>query len=384
MLFNSLKHWWYVYAPFQAVTQTIQDMTYVHPHQGQVIHYMRRLRQKTQEELALGIHMSSTYIGNIELRPDGTKNIERSIDLISYLQIPPRLLSVPEDIFVPDTDGTRTALWKKISVLSEEPDTTRDETVRLLKEHQRTCDPNYLPLSAQERKKYELAVYEGSAQFMRALDVDSWLASLSKRNQPEEPCMSSEPCEPDQASHPYRVYTKRIQQGIQAVEAGLELTAQAMKHATGYRLDQLVYVQHALYESVLHPAILKSEIAAELGAEKKLEYVTQWLACAQFLGNVVLEANSLVERIHIYLERQQPALAREDLQHLQFCLATMYHPLGCFEHAATIISSLDSCMSLAKGGMKYRLHCYQVRERKIIRQGMKKRKKAKWSRYRSG
>ncbi len=160
MLFDSLKHWWYIYAPFQAVTQTQQDMHYALPHQGQVIHYMRRLRGKTQEELALGIHMSPTYIGNIELRPDGTRNIERSIDLITYLQIPPRLLHVPEDIFVPDPDGSCAALWQKISSLSVEADgAARDEALRLLKEHQRSCDPSYLPLSLQERKHYELAFY---------------------------------------------------------------------------------------------------------------------------------------------------------------------------------------------------------------------------------
>jgi transcriptional regulator with XRE-family HTH domain len=380
MPFNSLKHWWYIYAPFQAVTQALQDTTYLHPHQGQVIHYMRRLRQKTQEELAQGIQMSPTYIGNIELRPDGTRNIERSIDLITYLQIPPRLLSVPEDIFVPDTDGTRAALWKKIAALSETSDTTGDEAVRLLKEHQRSCEPNYLPLSIQERKKYELAVYEGPAQFMRALDIDSWLANLSK-NKLEETCTSDELCEAEQGCPPYQVHTQHIRGGILAVESGLEQTTQAMKHATGYRLDQLVYVQYALYESVLHPAILKSEIIAELGAEKKLEYATKWLTCAQFLGNVVLEAKALAERAHIYLERQQQELARADLRRLESCLAIMYHPLGCFKYAATVINSLDRCLELTKGNMRHSLDCYQIRARKIIKQGLKKRKKAKWTRY---
>jgi transcriptional regulator with XRE-family HTH domain len=347
---------------------------------------MRKLRQKTQEELAQGIHMSPTYVGNIEQRPDGTRNIEHSIDLITYLQIPPRLLNVPEDIFIPDADGTRAALWEKIAVLSEQSDTVSDEAVHLLKEHQRICNPNYLPLSIQERKRYELAVYEGPSQFMRALDIDSWLASLSHQSKQEETCTADadEPCEPEQTCPPYQVHRKYIRKGLQAVEAGLEQTSQAMEHATGYRLDQLVYVQYALYESVLHPAMLKFEIIDELGAEKKLEYATQWLVCAQFLGNVVLEAKALAERAHIYFERQQHELARADLRRLECCLAIMYHPLGRFKDAATVINSLDRCLELTTGNTRHGLDCFQIRARKIIKQGLKKRglrKKAKWTRY---
>ncbi len=149
-----------------------------------------------------------------------------------------------------------------------------------------------------------------------------------------------------------------------------------MNQSASFRRDQLLYVKCSLYETLLYTAVLKPEVYAELGPEKSQNYLTGWLACATLLGNVVLMARPLLERMDFFLEYDLPEQALEDFRALQFCLDMMGDILGCWSEAGMYVSALDSSINRAKGGMKVRLRSYQQRVLPIVQSRIAKMKHA--------
>src|SRR5919198_1869391 len=122
MLFAYLEHWWHIYAPFKPVEMTLLEDTYIHPHCGQVIHYMRRLRRKSKQDLARDLHWSTDYIRKMEAAPNGTNDMLRNQALIPYLQISPALLGMDEDPFLPDTpNNDRQTALAQVNALLDSP-----------------------------------------------------------------------------------------------------------------------------------------------------------------------------------------------------------------------------------------------------------------------
>jgi len=382
-LLNALPHWWEIYAPYQPVSTIAEE---VHPHRGQVIRYRRLMCGKTRRDVARDLHWSTAYLRKVEARPEGTSSITRCSDLIPYLQISPRLFGLSDDFFLQDTpDGARAALMEKLQPLLEgegDWEKGKEEIGHLIAEYERTRIPNYLPLSADAKEMYDYAALFGLVTMTKALDPVEFMHWVTSREQArvEEELLEglrwkrgSASRKPRKTRREYEerlpshlVQREKLREAITWVETCQQDVSRVMNQTISFRRDQLMYAKCLLYEMLLYPVILKPEIYAELGPEQSLEYLTRWLTCAGFLGNVVLMAPPLLERMNLLLEQNHPEQALEDFHELQFCLGLMGDEFGLWDEASTYVFELEGSIRRARGGMKVRLRSYVERLRSII------------------
>ena len=164
----------------------------------------------------------------------------------------------------------------------------------------------------------------------------------------------------------FLVQREKLQEAIAWVERCQQDVSRVMNQTISFRRDQLIYVKYSLYESLLEALVLKPNIYAELGPEKSLEYLTNWAACGKFLGNAVLVAPPLLERLNLLLEQDRPGQALKDFYELQFCLDLICNEFGLWSEAYPYVFRLEESIHRARGGMKVRLRSYQEHIRTII------------------
>jgi hypothetical protein len=342
------------------------------------------------------LHWSPAYIRKIEARPEGTNDVPRNFALIPYLQISPRLLGISDDFFIPDTpEGAHAALMQKLQPLLNDAEVHNDEIKGLIREYELTRVPNYLPLSAPAKQTFEEVILYYSVTVMNALEpleYMNWLKVREEQIAEELGINRHTSWEIDEVlrrngkiRYMYEkrlrhmreellpasvVQREKLQEAIAWIEKWQEEVSREMDLSISFRRDQLLYVKCALYDALLCSAPFKREIYAELGSEKIRDYLSRWLTCACFLGNVVLMAQPLSERLNFFLQHDLHEEALKDFYTLQFCLDMMCNVFGLWSDVNAYVSALDRSISLAKGGMKTRLGSYQWRIFQIIQSRM--------------
>ncbi len=359
MLFVYLEHWWDIYAPFKPVEMTLLKDTYVHPHFGQVIHYMRRLHHKSKQAVAQDLHWSTGYIRKIEASPDGTNRMDRDKALIPYLQIPPMLLGLDEDPFLPDTLGKdRQRVLAQVNALLSGPDTEEamDEIEHILTTYRATRDPKFVSLNAKELEGYNQALHE-----CQKLLFSSFPDNLSD--------MRKHAFAHDRSSL-QRLYERRererARQGFLLIEHWLEHTAEALLHATGLRAAQLFYVRYFLYTLVTADYLFSCEARAQLDPTQKLLYTIERVECARHLGNIMLLADALEDRVKIYLKRQEFEKVVADVTELVFCIDLLCTVLEHTEVASEHLRCIERCISETEGDVRMELRAIGAKARQIV------------------
>lgn len=360
MLFRFLEYWWGIYAPFEPVSVTMLDDTFVHPHYGQVIRYTRCLRRKTKQDVARALHWSPNYIRKIEASSEGTNHIDRNGALITHLQIPPLLIGMDEERFL---------LNERSGMEVVE---TPGEIERFLQVHQRRRVPSFAPLRVEEMHMYNQALHECQKLLFFSSDMDAL-----------EPLLERKPHKSISAyMHRYERFADidegsmkrlrerrsfvRARQGVVMIEHWCEQLTRALKCATGFRYDQLMYVQYYLYKLVAYDYLLSEEAIAEVGSKRKFAYVTGRVECAQRLGNVMLMAEALTDRARLYFDAQQSDLALEDIARMLPCLDIMCNVLERAGNANAYLGQIYTCLSRAQGSVHVKLRTLYARAQKIV------------------
>jgi hypothetical protein len=359
MLFAYLEHWWDIYAPFKPVEMTLLKDTYVHPHFGQVIHYMRLLRHKSKQAVAQDLHWSTGYIRKVEASPDGTNRMDRDKALIPYLQIPPILLGLDEDPFLPDTPGKdRQTALAQVNALLQGPttDDSMNEMERILTTYRATRDPKFVSLNAKELEGYNQALHECQKLLFSSFPEN--LSDLRKHAFAQ-----------DQSSL-QRLYERRererARQGFLLIEHWLEHTSEALKHATGLRAAQLFYVRYFLYTLVTADYLFSCEASAQLDPTQKLVYTVERVECARHLGNVMRLADALEERVKIYLKEQEFEQVVADVTELVFCIDLLCTVLERTEVASEHLRCIEHCIGETEGDVKIELRALRTKVQHII------------------
>lgn len=361
MLFSALKYWWHIYAPFTPVVVQRYDKTQSHPHRGQVIQYARRWLQMTKSQVATELDWSPAYISKIEKRPEGCLRMERSSAITQLLHIPPELMDLSPDLFLPDTpDGARLRAVEQVNELLEFPERSVDQIVNIISNYQQRRNPRYTSLRSEEMYTYEQALQQSQQALLRTTlpPIVNKDPHVRERASTIDPLVSQ--LEQDQQG------LLQVKQGMVVVNQWLEKIDNELAQSASLRASQLLYVQYYLYKMISFGASMDPLIAQELGREKRLAYEIKREQVASRLWNAMARAEVLLDRAKLYLEQQEDRQALEDIEGVVFCIELLCNVVDGADQCQSLLNAFRPCLSRAKNGTRVRMRTLYQEARQMV------------------
>jgi transcriptional regulator with XRE-family HTH domain len=325
--------WWHIYACFEPASE---DEACSIPHQGQVIHYYRKMRGFTQKDVAGESGWSEQEMQRIEQSPDGPGDRQCSIALARYLRIPGPLLALSQEEVGPETP---------IYCNSDGEDLTEQE--RALLDH-------YSFLHGSEPVSEEALwlcwhALEACTDLFWPLESEgiSPLTLLDRLHR----AIRSQWQYPGGLMHIQSLSSDQIRLGLNSIDSWIKQFEFAALLSKGLRRAQYLDLQH-VFASVACIS-LKILQDAPISPERHLSYEMLALRCAHALENAENITWSLISRASVYLEQRKDAEALQDIEDSLFYLDIVNEVL--VRGGTHLVFQMDQLLRLAEGRTHRRL-----------------------------